>query len=269
MKKLFYLSILVLTMLGTQSCDMLESHPYDAYVRGEKNLNEKNIRLLEEKLKDKKSFRFAFISDTQRWYDETKDMVADINRRADIDFVIHGGDISDFGATHEFIMQRDIMLDFQMPWFALLGNHDCLGTGEDVYKEVWGNPNFYFRAGNVLFICLNTNCMEYDYSEPVPDFSFLENLMKNLPVGVEKTIVVMHVPPFDLEFNNNVANVFQLYLKEFPNLLFCMNGHAHSYQVNEFFNDGVLYYQTPCAKKRSYIVFTLTEDGYEHEVVEF
>ena len=39
-------------MLGTQSCDMLESHPYDAYVRGEKNLNEKNIRLLEEKLKE-------------------------------------------------------------------------------------------------------------------------------------------------------------------------------------------------------------------------
>ena len=124
MKKLFYLSILVLTMLGTQSCDMLQSHPYAAYVCGEKNLNEKNIRLLAEKLKDKKSFRFAFISDTQRWYDETEAMVADINRRADIDFVIHGGDISDFGATHEFIMQRDIMQDFQMPWFALLGNHD-------------------------------------------------------------------------------------------------------------------------------------------------
>jgi predicted phosphohydrolase len=93
--------------------------------------------------------------------------------------------------------------------------------------------------------------------------------MKNLPKGVEKTIAVMHVPPFDMEFNNNVANVFQLYLKEFPNLLFCMNGHAHSYQINDFFNDGVLYYQTPCAKDRSYIVFTLTEDGYAHELIEF
>ena len=181
MKKVFHLSILILTLFSLHSCDMLELHPYDAFVRGEKNLTEKNIILLEEKLKDKKAFRFAFISDTQRWYDETKDMVADINKRKDIDFVIHGGDISDFGATHEFILQRDIMLKFNMPWFALLGNHDCLGTGEDVYKEIWGNPNFYFRAGNVLFVCLNTNCLEYDYSEPVPDFSFLENLMKNLP----------------------------------------------------------------------------------------
>lgn len=267
MKRLFYY-VIILTIIGSlPSCDMFEAHPYDTHVRGEKNLNEKNIRQIEETLKDKKTFRFAFISDTQRWYDETEDMVADINQRDDIDFIIHGGDLSDFGATHEFIMQRDIMLDFKKPWVALLGNHDCLGTGEDVYGEIWGDPNFYFQAGNVLFICLNTNCMEYDYSEPVPDFSFLESLMKNLPNGVEKTVVVMHVPPFDLEFNNNVANVFQLYLKEFPNLQFCMNGHAHHYKVNDFFNDGILYYQTPCAKYRGYILFTLTEDGYEQELI--
>jgi len=196
-------------------------------------------------------------------------MVANINRRGDVDFVIHGGDISDFGATHEFILQRDIMLDFKMPWVALLGNHDCLGTGEDVFGEIWGNPNFYFQAGNVLFIGLNTNCMEYDYTEPVPDLSFLERLMKNLPEGVERTVVAMHVAPFDLEFNNNVANVFQLYLKAFPNLMFCMYGHGHHYNINDFFDDGILYYQTPCAKYRSYILFTITEDGYEHELIEY
>ena len=115
MKRQVHLLILMLTILLIPGCDMLELHPYDAYVRGEKNLNEENIKLLEEKLKDRKSFRFAFISDTQRWYDETKEMVADINQRTDIDFVIHGGDISDFGATHEFIMQRDIMLELMLP----------------------------------------------------------------------------------------------------------------------------------------------------------
>lgn len=269
MKKLIYCIFTFSLFMCFTACEMFEAHPYDTYVRGEKNLNEKNIKEITSALKDKKEFRFAYISDTQRWYDETEAVVADINKRGDIDFVIHGGDLSDFGATHEFILQRDIMLDFRMPWVALLGNHDCLGTGEDVFEEIWGNPNYYFQAGNVLFICLNTNCMEYDYSEPVPDFSFLENLMKNLPEGVEKTIVVMHVPPFDLEFNNNVANVFQLYLKEFPNLQFCMNGHAHSYAINEFFDDGVLYYQTPCAKDRAYLVFTIKEEGYEHELIEY
>ena len=269
MKKLIYLIPILCSILCFHSCDMLEAHPYDAKVRGEKNLNNKYIEQIKENLKDKKSFRFAFISDTQRWYDETEDAVKAINQCDDIDFVIHGGDLSDFGATHEFIMQRDIMLGFHMPWITLLGNHDCLGTGEDVYEEIWGNPNFYFQAGNVLFICLNTNCMEYNYSEPVPNFSFLEKLMKNIPEGVEKTIVAMHVPPFDLEFNNNVANVFQLYLKEFPNLQFCIYGHGHHYQTDNLFNDGILYHQTPCIKKRGYILFTITENGYEEELVEF
>ena len=64
MKRLFHLPILILTILCAQSCDILESHPYDAYVRGEKNLNEKNIKLIEENLKDKKSFRIASVSYT-------------------------------------------------------------------------------------------------------------------------------------------------------------------------------------------------------------
>ena len=269
MKRLTYLLLTSLLMLCMPSCEMFEAHPYDTNVRGAKNLNARNIQQISEDLKEKSTIRFAFISDTQRFYDETEDVVDAINRRNDIDFIIHGGDLSDFGATHEFELQRDIMLGFKKPWVALLGNHDCLGTGEDVYEAIWGDPNFYFQAGNVLFVCLNTNCMEYDYSEPVPDFSFLEDLMKHIPEGVEKTIVAMHVPPFDREFNNNVANVFQLYLKQFPNLQFCIYGHGHKYHIDDLFKDGILYYQTPCIKKKAYILFTLTENGYEHELVEF
>jgi len=89
MRKLIYPVIIILASV-MQACDMFEAHPYDTYVRGEKNLNTHFIRQIEANLKDKKTFRFAFISDTQRWYDETEDMVADINRRNDIDFVIHG-----------------------------------------------------------------------------------------------------------------------------------------------------------------------------------
>ena len=49
------------------------------------------------------------MGDSQRWYDATEDFVKEINKRDDIDFVIHGGDMSDFGVTKEFLWQRDIM----------------------------------------------------------------------------------------------------------------------------------------------------------------
>ena len=147
-------AVLLFIIMGLQGCEMFEAHPYDTLVRGEKNLNEKHIKRIETTLCGKDTIRFAFISDTQRWYDETKDFVRSINKRQDIDFVLHGGDISDFGATHEFILQRDILLGLRMPWVALLGNHDCLGTGENVFNEIFGTPNFHFVAGKVLFVCL-------------------------------------------------------------------------------------------------------------------
>ena len=58
------------------------------------------------------------ISDTQRWYNSTEDVVKALNARGDIDFVIHGGDQSDFGVTKEFIWMRDIFNKFQMPTYA-------------------------------------------------------------------------------------------------------------------------------------------------------
>ncbi len=258
-----------LLLCGLQSCELLEAHPYDTLIRGEKNLNEKNIRKITEATRGRDTLRFAFISDTQRWYDETGDFVKAVNRRGDVDFVIHGGDLSDFGASKEFTLQRDILLKLQMPFVALLGNHDCLGTGEEVYAEIFGQPNFHFVAGNALFVCLNTNCMEYDYSEPVPDFGYLEEQLKDLPPKVERTIVAMHVPPFDLEFNNNVASVFQLYLRQFPDLQCCIYGHGHRYATDDLYGDSILYHQTPCAKKRGYTLFTLTPDGYAQELVNY
>lgn len=78
------LLLLLLTMCFT-SCEMLESHPYDAHITGERDINAKNCERIEEAMKGKKTFRFAMISDTQRWYDETEEVVKKINERGDID----------------------------------------------------------------------------------------------------------------------------------------------------------------------------------------
>ena len=63
-----------------------------------KNLNEKNIsRIQKNEINDDDTIRFVLMGDTHRFYDETKDFVKHINERNDIDFVIHDGDLSDFG----------------------------------------------------------------------------------------------------------------------------------------------------------------------------
>lgn len=268
MNKLTLLFLLSLTFITT-GCEWFEYHPYDAQVHGETHINAKNIAKIEEACAGKESFRFVFLGDTQRSYDDTEAAIKWINQRYDIDFVVHGGDISDFGLTKEFLWQRDLMNKLKVPYVVLLGNHDCLGNGQKVFKEVFGEFNFSFMAGNTKFVCLNTNAIEFDYSMPVPDFEFIEKELTDDNPAHEKTIVVMHAPPFNEQFNNNVAKVFQRYITGFPQLQFCLNAHEHRISEADLFEDGVIYYGTSNIHKRKFLLFSLTSDNYTYEIIDF
>ncbi len=253
-----------------QSCEMIEYHPYDGRISGKTDINKKNIVRIEETCLNKETIRFAMIGDTQRWYDETVDFVNALNKRNDIDFVIHGGDVSDFGLTKEFLWQRDILNKLKVPYVVLLGNHDCLANGIEVFRKVFGEENFSFIAGRTKFVCLNTNALEFDYSLPVPDFQFIEQEIKDRKDEYDKTVMAMHVRPFSEQFNNNIANVFQRYIKEFPSLQFCLNAHDHNIAVDDLFDDGIIYYGTPNIAKKKYLLFTLNSDNtYNYEVVAY
>ena len=264
--KLFYYAWGVLAL---SACDMIDYHPYDVRISGETDVNAHNIERIERTCLEKKSIRFVVMGDSQRWYDETEALVADVNKRDDIDFLIHGGDFSDFGVTDEFLWQRDILNKLNVPYVGLIGNHDCLGTGEETYRAVFGEPDFSFIAGRVKFVCLNTNATEYDYSRPIPDFDFIENEITDRRDEFDKTVVCMHVRPYCNDFNNNVARVFHRYVTEFPQLQFCTAAHEHRVFEEDLFGDGVMYYMSDCMKHRNYYLFTITPEGYEREVVYF
>ena len=60
-----FCSIACMMMLG--ACDtVFDVHPYDVRVKGDTDLNAKNIRKIEEAVKSKDTIRFAVISDSRR-----------------------------------------------------------------------------------------------------------------------------------------------------------------------------------------------------------
>ncbi len=259
---------LPLALLAMTACEV-EYHPYDTRYDGDTDANRLNIVRIEAACRGKKTIRFAVISDTQRWYDEMEDAVKALNKRTDIDFVLHTGDLADFGMKKEFIRQYGILKKLYVPYVVIIGNHDCLATGQLIYKKIFGDFNFAFTAGDVRFICLNTNALEFDHTESVPDFEFIENEIMNFPAGISKSVVAMHAKPYTEQFDNGVAKLFQAHVKAFPGLQFCVNGHGHTYREEDLFGDGVIYYECENVAKRSYLLFTITEDGYEEEKVSF
>ena len=74
--------------------------------------------------------------------DETEDFVKEINKRNDIDFVIHGGDMSDFGLTKEFLWQRDIMNGLNVPYVALIGTMIAWGREQKHTRRYSVPPTF-------------------------------------------------------------------------------------------------------------------------------
>lgn len=277
------------------SCSNFEYLPYAADIDGPHNIHESSIEQIQRACQGRDTIRFAFITDSQGAYDEFKMAMDVIAQVPDVQFIVHGGDQSDFGITKEFVWARNILLSKSIPFVCLLGNHDCLGNGEHTFQYLYGNENFAFNASFLHFVGLNTVALEYDYSHPVPDFKFMENDCKQtLALGdsIAFTIVAMHSPPHDEQFNDNVDNVFQYYVTQYPGLRpsdpsypshegveavkrgtrrngFCLNGHTHRLDIKNEFNDGVLYYGLADTKKRMLQIYTVTRHGYECETINF
>ena len=114
--------ILLSCALLLLSCeDVFQTHPYDVEFKGETRMNVRQAAEIERRFADRDTLRVAFISDTHLWLSDARDQVADINRRADIDFVVHCGDLTDTGTALEYEWSRIILSRFHFPHVALEG----------------------------------------------------------------------------------------------------------------------------------------------------
>ena len=257
-----------MTVLLSSCGDVFETHPYDVDIKGETGINAKQIAIIEQRFAHKDTLRVAFISDTHLWLSDARDQIADVNRR-NVDFVVHCGDLTDTATGKEFEWSREILMGLHAPFVALIGNHDFLGTGNQTYEVMYGAMNFSFIAGRIKFLCLNTNATEYNYLAAIPDFDYMEEEMVKDMEKFDRTIIVMHAPPYSDQFNNNVCKSFRRYLDLFPGLMCCVYGHNHEDMVSDMYNDGLIFYGIDCAAHRNYRLFTITPDGYEVEKIDY
>ena len=166
------LTALAFSMLALQACDKFEYSPYEIRLRdNERQLNKKNIeRILEQNITEDATITFALISDTQGYYEDTETIVNYLNNLEGVQFVLHNGDITDFGLLKEFRLINDRLGKLKTPLVTVIGNHDAVNNGAQLYKEMYGPYNFSFVAGHSKFIFINTN--NWEFNGAAPDVSF-------------------------------------------------------------------------------------------------
>lgn len=176
--------------------------------------------------------KFAYLSDIHisegagGRIENLKRCIADINSQADIQFTILGGDITDFGADHEFVMTRAMLDELEKPYWLVAGNHDAKWSesGCNTFAKVFGYEHFEFEAGGIKF--LGCNCGPNMRMAPalIPHESllWLDSLTRALP-REQPVILVNHYPQ-----DTSVLNYFQLMntVKQ-CNIQLLIGGHWH------------------------------------------
>ncbi|MBA9079778.1 metallophosphoesterase family protein [Rufibacter quisquiliarum] len=258
--------LLSLSLLSFSSCDLFEYHPYEGNIEF-KNLTAEHvarIKATESSLSPLTPLRFAFISDTQGFFAETKDMVNDINRR-DVAFVLHGGDLTNYAFTDEFERMHRELAKLKVPYVTVIGNHDCLGEGPKLYQRMYGPLNHSFTYGKNKFIFLNTNFLEFN--ESVPDVNWLQQELQNAP-GTPNKFVISHISPDNGEANPHKERAYSLLMRQYDVKL-SLHGHTHNYRADQLYDDGILYVTTASADKRSYVLVTVLGDQVTYEKIDF
>ena len=171
-----------------------------------RNLNSKNISsILSAPTKD--SFNFLVITDSQRSYEELDEFVKKANSYSDISFVVLNGDITDFGLQTEYLWIAERMQKLAAPFLAVIGNHDMLGNGREVYRQMFGAENFSFSYSGHRFVFLNSNSKEAKPGEILPDTTWLQTELAASPLQ-EKIFVFAHIPPLGGDFSRTIEQAY-------------------------------------------------------------
>ncbi len=259
-----------LILSGIAGCELVEYNPNEIRLRDdERNLNRKAMERLRSAGEPGDTLRFILMGDSQRFYDEVEDFVRSVKDLDEpFDFVVHAGDIADFGLVDEFRWVHKEMKELPVPYLAVVGNHDVLANGPRVYREMYGPFDFVFDWGQFHLIFLNSNSREYSFNGEVPDLDWLETRISQVPEG-EDALVISHIPPWDGDFDTALEADFAALLAGDQKVRASLHGHQHNYLDSVYYDDGLRYFVTTSMNKRGYALVKLWDDGMEIKKIQF
>ncbi|MBS7566985.1 PQQ-binding-like beta-propeller repeat protein [Mucilaginibacter sp. Bleaf8] len=189
-----------------------------------------NIRLV-----NAQSFKFAFVSDTHignpTAADDLRRTVKDINGNDDIKFVVITGDITEFGADEELKLAKQILDSLNKKWYIIPGNHDAnwSESGSNTFRKVFGAETFAFNHGGYLFAGVSSgpNMRMGPGQVPREHVVWLDSVLKRTPANTP-VVYLNHYPQDSAQ--NNWYNIMDALKKKNVQLVLCGHGHAnHQY----------------------------------------
>ncbi|MGG7664797.1 metallophosphoesterase family protein [Dyadobacter sp. BHUBP1] len=265
-----YLTILTILTLATltTSCDQFEFSPNQSFDHSSpSNLNAQNLARLRRNAEND-TVTIVFAGDTQRWYDEQERFVKKVNSLESVDLVLLAGDISDFGLLQEFKWVQKRLSALRAPYFGIIGNHDMVANGRQIFQQMFGPLNYSFVYGGIKFIAHNTNGLEAP-GENIPDIGWLAHELQNAE-GADYLITISHVPPFNaVEFGTESVKPYTDLLQNTPNLLLSLHGHVHQHQDFYPFGNKVHYMTSFSFGQSAFVLLQISKGKVLKSIIDY
>ncbi|MBX3020644.1 MAG: metallophosphoesterase [Bdellovibrionales bacterium] len=249
------LTIVTLATLIVMSCAPFRDSPFsDTLLRDDRNLNSVNMQKLGD-IEADGVIRIAVMADSHGNYNDLDKAIADVNRTAGVDFVVHLGDLSNSSYNYEYDQFLAQYAGLSAPRFMVIGNHDALGAGPSLFRKAFGPSNYQFESAHVRFVFWNSVGLEN------PEDFDLSWLVEAVSSSSKPVLVFTHVPLDDPERFHGATLDQLMAVREDPKVLAVLNGHNHVYQLRTS-TTGTQLLTNPRVENGDWVLFEIKTDGF-------
>ncbi|WP_396587673.1 metallophosphoesterase family protein [Bermanella sp. R86510] len=245
-----FLLILALIVAGCQ----YEVSPWQTDANCSSDLsiaaNIEKLKAYEERVGSKSEYQVAIVSDPQQYPGAFEEVIEHINGLPEVDFILLTGDLAETGIKAEFEWTCKAMEKAKQPIFAIIGNHDAISFGKDIWADTFGPEDYSFTYQNSKFIAYNDNKYEY---ENVPDRAWLAEETENAS-SFDYIIAASHVPPWptDLAISQDLKDL---------GVDLTIHGHESRFDFWQLSNVMLPHYVTSFTKEKAFGLLTVNPSG--------
>lgn len=245
-----YFNFLFVFLVCTNSCAPFRDSIFsDRTLHDSQSENIKKIEIIKQS-ESKSQIRIAVVADSHQNYKDLDGVIQQINSAKNIDFVVNLGDFTNSGYNLEYDQFFESFETFKYPAITVLGNHDTIGAGRQIFERMFGEVNFFFDISGWRFIFFNGNNLE---DPAVFDPHWLK---ERVDETVNQIVIFSHVQLTDKErFSGEVAGVFSGIINN-QKVKILVNGHNHIFSLNSILSTILI--QADRIEGRNWLTLDLT-----------